>query len=172
MTLRLCKSGDIIGELTLFADEPTYFLNATVIESGQVYVINIDTLQVELMKNSALSIEMMKWFSTHMRKFQTKIRDLFLNGKRGALFSTLIRLSNSYGIKQENEIVIDIPLTNQQLANFCGATREYVNRRLNELKRLDVIDTNDCGKILIKDLDYLKTENRCEKCPIEICTIN
>src|SRR5690606_20346053 len=106
------------------------------------------------------------------RRLQSKMRDLLLNGKRGALYSTLIRLSNSYGVKQNNGILINIQLTNQDIARFCGATREYVNRLLNELKRKDILALDSTGKILIKDIEYLRKENQCENCPIEICNID
>lgn len=43
-------------------------------------------------------------------------------------------MTNSYGILKENGILIDLPLTNQELANFCATSRESVNRMLNELK--------------------------------------
>lgn len=76
----------------------------------------------------------MKWISEHLRRMQTKFRDLVLHGKKGALYSTLIRMTNSYGVLKENGILIDLPLTNQELANFCATSRESVNRMLNELK--------------------------------------
>ena len=77
----------------------------------------------------------MKWMGIDQQKTQTKFRDLMLHGKKGALYSTLIRLSNSYGVKKENGVLIDLVLTNQDLANFCGMTREVVNRMLAELKK-------------------------------------
>lgn len=172
MVLRICTTDDIIGELTLYTDDPKYLLNAYVMESGEVLVINIKKLQKELMCNQNLAIEMMKWINNHMRRLQTKMRDLLLNGKRGALYSTLIRLCNSYGVKQNDGILIDLQLTNQEIARFCGATREYVNRLLNELKQKGVLSVDSTKKILIKDLDYLKRENQCENCPIEICNID
>src|SRR5690625_7767180 len=115
-------------------------------------------MEKNLKKNGDLAIEFMKWGSDHMRKFQTKIRDLLLNGKKGALYSTLIRLSNSFGIKQHGGILIDLPLTNQELAQFCAATRKSVNRMLSVLRKLNVISMTKEGKILIKNITYLKTE--------------
>ncbi|GAA0480435.1 hypothetical protein GCM10008986_01210 [Salinibacillus aidingensis] len=100
MILRICKEDDIVGELILFIDDATYLLSAKVIEPGEVFVIRKDQLEQALTTNNALTVEFMKWTSQHMRKFQTKIRDLLLNGKKGALYSTLIRLSNSYGPSQ------------------------------------------------------------------------
>ncbi|PAV30815.1 Crp/Fnr family transcriptional regulator [Virgibacillus profundi] len=171
LSLRICTSNDIIGELTLFTDNPKYFLSSRVIKSGEVLAINKETLEKELMNNGPLAIEAMKWTSNHMRKFQSKIRDLLLNGKKGALYSTLIRFSNSFGVNQTNGILIDMPLTNQELAKFCSCTRESVNRMLGDLRKLDIIEMQPSKKILIKDLEYLKKENGCENCPIEICNI-
>src|SRR5699024_4827480 len=126
----------------------------------------------EISKNASLAVETMKWSSNHMRKFQSKMRDLLLNGKKGALYSTLIRLSNSYGIKQHDGIIIDLPLTNQELAKFCSCTRESVNRMLGELRKQNVLTIYHNKKILIKDIQFLRNENNCENCPIEICNIN
>ena len=53
----------------------------------------------------------------HMRKQHSKFRDLLLYGKKGALYSTLIRLANSYGKETDGGILISVPLTNQELAN-------------------------------------------------------
>jgi len=172
LTLRICTSGDIIGELTLFNNNPTYLLSAKVIWPGEILVISKNRLEEELKKNGELALEFMKWGSVHMRKFQTKIRDLLLNGKKGALYSTLIRLSNSFGINKDGGILIDIALTNQELAEFCAATRESINRMLVELRRTDIISMTKEGKIFIKDIEFLRVKNGCENCPIEVCNIN
>ncbi|WP_085992597.1 Crp/Fnr family transcriptional regulator [Oceanobacillus senegalensis] len=172
MILRICKDKDIIGELTLFSNNPKYLLSSKVLESGEVLVIEKDLLEKTLITNNFLTFEFMKWTSNHMRKFQTKIRDLMLNGKKGALYSTLIRLSNSYGIKQNDGILIDLVLTNQELAKFFAASRESVNRMLVELRRLGVIKMDKSGRIKILNMDYLRQEIGCENCPIEVCNIN
>lgn len=124
LTLRICQKHDIVGELTLFTEEPRYMLSAKVLEDGEVLVINKNKLEKELIQNGALTFEFMKWMSTHLRKIQSKIRDLLLHGKKGALYSTLIRLSNSYGVERSDGILINIVLTNQDLAKFCAAARK------------------------------------------------
>lgn len=172
MILRICQKDNIVGELTLYCDNPKYLLNARVMKPGEVIAVSIDRLHRELRRDQELAIETMKWINNHMRRYQMKMKDLLLNGKKGALYTTLIRLSNSYGVKCKNGILIDIVLTNQHLASFCGATREYVNRLLMELRKKDIIFINSSGKILIKNLEYLKIECNCENCPIEICNIN
>src|SRR5690625_1291143 len=171
LVLRLCDPNSIIGELTLYYDYSKFLLNAKVLESGEVVVIDKDRLELELITNGELTFEYMKWSNDHMRKFQMKIRDLLLNGKKGALYSTLIRFANSYGIHYENGILIDKVLTNQELDKFCQTTRENVNRMHNELRKLDVISIQK-RKIIIKDMQYIKDAISCENCPVELCNIN
>lgn len=170
LALRICSQNDIVGELTLFTDRAKYLLTAKVLEDGEVAVINKEDLEKKLFENSALAFEFMKWMSDHFRRTQTKIRDLVLHGKKGALYSTLIRMTNSYGVKKERGILIDIPLTNHELGAFCGTSRETVNRMLNELKRNGILSIAK-GKITILDLAYLKREINCENCPSVMCNI-
>ena len=92
-----------------------------------------------------------------------------LNGKQGALYSTLIRMVNTYGKKTDDGgILIDLFMTNQDLANFIGVARESVNRMLNDLQSKGIIKM-DHGYITVLDMNYLRVENDCDDCPDEIC---
>ncbi|WP_432816080.1 Crp/Fnr family transcriptional regulator [Sutcliffiella horikoshii] len=172
LTLRLCSENDLIGELTLFCAGAIYMLSAkSMDDKGEVLVIPKEKLERKLAEDGKLALEFMKWMSLHFRKTQTKFRDLVLNGRKGALYSTLIRMSNSYGIIKEKGILIDLPLTNQELANYCGTSREVANRMLSDLKKNGVISV-DKGWITIHDLNYLKLQIHCENCPDELCRID
>ncbi|UII57844.1 Crp/Fnr family transcriptional regulator [Cytobacillus spongiae] len=170
LSLRICGENDICGELTLFTEKPKYLLSAKVIDRAEIIAIKKDVIEKEIFQNSSLAFEFMKWMSDHFRKTQTKFRDLVLNGKKGALFSTLIRMTNSYGVEVQDGILIDLPLTNQELANFCGTSRESANRILNDLKKDRILSINK-GKIVIHDLQFLKDEIGCENCPAVYCSI-
>ncbi|MED4227346.1 Crp/Fnr family transcriptional regulator [Neobacillus cucumis] len=171
LTIRMCSKGDFVGELNLFSPSSRYLLSARVTESGEVAVIMKDVLEEKLSQDLALSFELIQWMSLQFRKTQTKFRDLVLHGKKGALYSTLIRISNSYGIRTTKGILVELPFTNQELANFCGTSREVVNRLLSELRKSGIISI-DKGSITIHDLDYIKKEIDCEDCPVEICKVD
>lgn len=172
LTLRLCSEDDLVGELTLFCPGAIYMLSAKAMDQkGSVLIIPKLELERKLAENGKLALEFMKWMSLHYRKTQTKFRDLVLNGRKGALYSTLIRMSNSYGVLKEGGILIDFPLTNQELANYCGTSREVVNRMLSDLKKNGVVSV-DKGRITIHDLNHLKVEIHCENCPDELCRID
>lgn len=172
ITLRLCKSGDLFGEVPLYVNNPTYAFNAKVIEAGEVVCVDIERLHEELNNNHILATELIKWTSNELYKNQLKIKDLLLNGKRGALYSTLIRLTNSYGLKREDGILIRIVFKGQEIAELCGATREYTNRMLSELRDQNILSMEPTGNILVKDLASLKRLNNCGDCCLDVCNIN
>ena len=169
-SLRLATHGSIIGELPLYEENPTYIFNAVAQSASEVYAIEFPTLHKYLERKPLLAINLLKIIGTHMRKQHSKFRDLVLYGKKGALYSTLIRLANSYGKEVYNGILISVPLTNQELANYSATARESLNRMLSELKRNDIIE-NRSNLIFIKDIEYLRKEIECENCGKEICNI-
>lgn len=171
LTLRVCGSNQLVGEVTLYSTISKYMLDAKVIEDAVCVKIKIDDLEEALSNNSKLAVAFMKWMGINHQKTQTKFRDLMLHGKKGALYSTLIRMTNTYGVQKDNGILIDLNLTNQELANFCGMAREVVNRLLSDLRKQNKISMMD-GKIIINDIDYLRTKNNCENCPISFCKID
>jgi CRP/FNR family transcriptional regulator len=171
LTIRISSENDLVGETVLFSQNPKYMMNAKMMEDGTVAVISKEALEEKIASDSHLAVEMMTWLSAQNRKNQAKFRDMLLHGKKGAFYSTLIRLSNSYGAEAEDGKIINLPFTNQELANFCGTSREVVNRMLAQLRKNNVISIKK-GRITILDFDYLKQEIDCENCPIEICTID
>ena len=168
LTLRICSRNDIVGELLLFSQNPTYMFHAKALEDSEVLTVSKLSLEKHLESDSDSALAYMKWISIQYRRTQTKIRDLLMNGKKGALYSTLIRLANSYGVETESGIIVTLPLTNQELANLSGTSREVINRMLNDLKTKKVLSIEK-GIITIHNILYLKTAIHCENCPVEIC---
>ena len=170
LALRLATKGSLVGELPIYEDEPTYLFSAIARSAAEVYAIEFPVLEAYLEKHPHLAVALLKLIGMHMRKQHLKFRDLVLYGKKGALYSTLIRLANSYGMETEEGILISVPLTNQELANYSASARESLNRMLADLKKTGVIAMRG-HLILIKDIDFLRNEIHCENCGREICNI-
>lgn len=169
ITLYLHHTGDMFGQITPFQPSIQPF-SAEVIEDAEFGVIDQRDLERLLLHNGDLAIEFMRWMGAMYRMTQVKFRDLLLYGKPGALCSLLIRMSNSYGVKQGDYITINYKATNMDLAEMIGATRESVNRMLNTMHKSEIIDIKG-GTITIKDMKYLQSTCRCEQCPVEICRV-
>ena len=171
LTIRYCGPNDLVGEFTTGQASIQYLVDGKITEPGEVAVFNQEKLLDQLQLKPQLMIELLSYFSLQQRKDQLRFRDLLLYGKKGALYSTLIRLAKSYGQETEDGILINKHLTNQEIAHFCATTRESVNRQLTELRRNNVIQIEH-GLITILELDTLRKAINCENCPIELCTID
>ncbi|HJV46114.1 MAG TPA: Crp/Fnr family transcriptional regulator [Bacillota bacterium] len=170
LLLKLCQTDELVGELVLFQEGITYTTSAQMLEPGELYVFQRPALEALLEHNPHLCVEFMRWIGILYRLDQSKLRDFILHGKNGALYSILIRLSNSYGRKVSEGILIDFPIKIQDLARMIGTPRETISRILSELKDLNILEMQD-GSIIIYDLEYLKSSICCDNCPTEICQI-
>jgi CRP/FNR family transcriptional regulator len=166
-TLYLYQTGDMFGQVDPFLDSVQSF-SAEAVKDSEIGVIQQKDLEVLLWQHGDLAVEFMKWMGLMRRMTETKFRDLILYGKPGALCSLLIRLSNTYGVSFGSDTRIDLKISNTEMADMIGATRESVNRMLSEMKKENVI-TSCNGYIVIKDRDYLRNICHCENCPQEIC---
>lgn len=172
LTIRICGPNSVFGESALFCDIHTHGTTAKALKSSTLLALNIDTLELLLSENPNYLLEFIQWVQIENTKNQTRLRDLVMHGKKGALYSTLIRLANTYGHTQENgDIIIDFTLTNTDIANLCGTSREMINRMLNDLKKQKIISF-ERSKIIIHHLQTLKCEIDCDNCPLNICRID
>ncbi|MCL6458918.1 MAG: Crp/Fnr family transcriptional regulator [Gorillibacterium sp.] len=162
-------NGDLFGQLDGLQSS-THSMNGEVTEDSVIcHILNKD-LEVLMWQHGSLAVEFMKWMGMMHRMTQTKLRDLMMFGKPGALSSTLIRLANTYGTPRGDAILITRKLTNTELADMIGATRESVNRMLSDLKRDGIIEQEN-SFLIIHKLAALREICQCENCPVNICRI-
>lgn len=172
LTIRICSDGSIFGESLMFCKFNHYATTAKVLKGADLLVISNEMLEGYLTAQPSLMLDYVKWIQTENLKQQSRLRDLVLHGKKGALYSTLIRLANTYGEQiDDNKISINFSVTNTDIANLCATSREMINRLLTELRKQHIISIHK-SYITILDLQYLKDEIACEGCPLAICRID
>ena len=146
---------NVLGEIPLYeTNTRTYVFNAIARENARYIPSVMMLLEPAIAKDHSLAIAMMKIYTLHMRRQQSQIQRFVVVWQKGAFYSTLLRLANSYGIQRDDGIYIDIALTNQELAEFAATSRESLNRMLSELRKLGYV-AYDKHHLVICDLDAL-----------------
>ncbi|WP_059171147.1 Crp/Fnr family transcriptional regulator [Bacillus sp. FJAT-27445] len=169
--LKILNTREMIIEYQLFKPSSRYHFSAKALTDCELLAIKRDQFEEFITNDPYAMSELAAWLSTSYLKAQMKCQDLIMNGKKGGLYSILIRLCNSYGVSTEDGILIDLPLTHQELANLTYGTREVIQRSLKELRDNEII-SYDQQKFTIKDLSYLRQEVDCQNCAHEICGLN
>lgn len=97
--------------------------------------------------------------------------DLLARNKLESLFSILIRLSNTYGIKVSNGIKINLKLTNTDLSEYVGTSKETISRMFSKMKNLDLIEFDENRYIILKNIEYMKKKLGCNHCIEQLCIV-
>lgn len=84
-----------------------------------------------------------------LAKAERRMADFALDAIPTRLEKLLIELSERYGVRDCNGVLIDLPLPHREIASIVGSTRESVTVRLNAMRREGIIDIID-RKILVK----------------------
>lgn len=81
---------------------------------------------------------------------------MIMNGKVGAVCAMLYTLMTQFGRADGESVLIDFPVSNEDIAGFCGiSTRNSVNRILHRLADEGVIAI-DARRIRVLDRQYLR----------------
>ncbi|WP_096198988.1 Crp/Fnr family transcriptional regulator [Bacillus sp. FJAT-45350] len=156
ITLTVRKPGEIFAEAALFGTKgDTYPATATAIEESVVSSIQIKELEEYAKKCPEIANGLFKIMSNRLRTSQATLRDVALYGKQDSLASTLLRLVKEYGEETEQGITIQLKLTHEELGSYFGATRESVNRLINQLKREGIV-SNKQGFITVHHVERLE----------------
>ncbi|WP_442604343.1 Crp/Fnr family transcriptional regulator [Paenibacillus sp. KN14-4R] len=154
-TLNFLKEGEMFPHSGFF-DESPYHTTAEAVEESIVSVIPIQAFEQLLVDNPVISVKVMKMMSRKIRDLQTKLQEFSSGDVNLRVASVLQRLSSKHGVDQPEGLLINLPLTNQDVASMASTSRETVNRFLNQLKKLNIIAMKN-HKITILNMVALST---------------
>jgi len=137
--LHFINPGEVFAEVVLF-DDKGYPATAEVIENAEVGLIKNRDMEKIILNNSGLALIMLKIMARRLRLSQQQINELALMDATRRLAATLLQLAKQHGVQQpDKSLKIDLTLTNQELANLIGTSRETANRILSDFRRQKII---------------------------------
>jgi len=145
---------DFFGEMALLDGEPRS-ANAVAIEPTEVFVLNRNNFLSFLKSNINAIQSILSSLSKRLRLTDEFLEDTCFLGISARLAKKLVELAESYGKKEENLVNINLNLTQKELGDMIGATRESTNKELKMLRDRGLIST-DGNRIKIHDMVRLK----------------
>jgi CRP-like cAMP-binding protein len=133
--LAIFGANDFFGELALLDDSPR---SATVeaIEPTRALTLHREDFMHYIRGNPDLSLHVLHTMAQHIRRLNNQISDIFFLDLPGRLARTLLQLAEQHGRSQpDGTIVIDLSLTQTDLAEMIGATRVSINKSLGRFRR-------------------------------------
>lgn len=133
------REGEMFPHVGFF-DETPYPGTAKTQEECELGVISIRDFEKLVLQHPKIAIKVMRVLGGKILDLQQKLQDVTLQTASDRIIHTLLHLSESFGEVQNNGILLTFRITNQELANMVGTTRETANRVLNDFRRRGFID--------------------------------
>ncbi len=127
--LAILGPGEIIGELTLFDPGPRS-TTATAVSPVSMLVLEHRDLMEILDVNPDLAKHMLRALAQRLRRTNESLSDLVFSDVPGRVAKALLDLSDRFGTATETGVHVPHDLTQEELAQLVGASRETVNKSL------------------------------------------
>ena len=150
--IAFAKRGDVIGYRSILSNELACS-SAKVIEDAVLCFVPGETLISLVKTNGNFSMAMMQQTCRELGEANSFITDIAQKTVRERLAEVLLNLMDIFDLDENN--VLKISLTREELANIVGTATESVIRLLSEFKHDKLIDLNG-RKITILDIKRLE----------------
>ena len=137
--------GDFFGEMSLIDRQPRS-ASVSAMENTSLKVLSYQAFHECLQRTPAIGVGVMTALAKRLRDADRKISNLALMDVYGRVASTLLELA----ITADGKLVVGEKLSQQDIANMVGASREMVNRILKDLSERGYI-TIESKTITIHD---------------------
>lgn len=154
--VNILKKGDMFPHQGFFRKD-SYPANAQAMEDAVLIYIPIQSFEQFLIRNPEVCIKIFRILGEQIMELHQRLEEKILYNTYDQILLLLLRLTKKHGKKlNEQEFLISTLLTNRDLANMIGSSRETVNRTLSQLKKRNFIRYED-GYIVTRP-DKLREE--------------
>ena len=155
VVLGVSGPGDVIGELSAFDEQPR---SATAVAADDVEAVVAPAgALIRALDNLGAAHELIAVLAVRMRDDTRKLVEFATLSTLGRIAWRLLELADRFGEPVPDGIALSLPLSQDQLASWCGASREAAVRSLRSLRTLGIISTGR-HSVIIRDLDGLRRQ--------------
>lgn len=124
--------GDMFGELSLFDPGPRT-ATATAVSSGEVAVMAHEELRPWLARNPDVAVALLAALARRVRRTTDTLADVVFTDVPGRVAKALLSLAERFSQPAaDGSVRVEHGLTQSELAQYVGASRETVNKALAE----------------------------------------
>ncbi|MGL5810205.1 MAG: Crp/Fnr family transcriptional regulator [Nocardioides sp.] len=156
--LAVLGPGQMFGELSLFDPGPRSATATAVIDTVVVSLAHPDLLRW-LEGRPAVAHGLLTQLASRLRKANDVVADLVFSDVPGRVAKALIDLASRFGRAEPDGVHVNHDLTQEELAQLVGASRETVNKALADFASRGWLRLEP-RSVFIMDIDRLSRRSR------------
>jgi CRP-like cAMP-binding protein len=154
LVLNMIGESILFGEIALLDGQPRT-ADAVAIEDTELLTLERNRLVPFLTANPLIQSRLIAALCHRVRQTSERLEDALLRDAPSRVARGLLRLAGTFGKPEADGIRLDIRLSQQQIGNLIGISRESINKYLGDWSRAGHLTTKG-GFIKIKDRDALE----------------
>jgi len=158
MIVTIFTEGDFFGEMALL-DEMPRSADAVAVEPSRLLLLNRSDFLRYLHRNDGAMVTILSSLSKRLRKTDDLLEDTSFLNIPARFAKKLIELGDTFGRKEGDKMEISLRLTQKDLADMVGATRESINKELRILREKGLVTLTEKA-IQINDVNRLRRRVR------------
>ncbi|MCS4535926.1 CRP-like cAMP-activated global transcriptional regulator GlxR [Corynebacterium sp. HS2168-gen11] len=156
--LTVMGPSDMFGELSIFDPGPRTS-SAICVTEVQAATMNSEMLRQWIADHPEISEQLLRVLARRLRRTNSALGDLIFTDVPGRVAKTLLQLANRFGTQEGAALRVNHDLTQEEIAQLVGASRETVNKALATFAHRGWIRLE--GKsVLIVDTEHLAKRAR------------
>jgi CRP/FNR family cyclic AMP-dependent transcriptional regulator len=156
--LSILGPGEMFGELSLFDPGPRTS-TATAVTDAKLLSLGQEKLLPWLIENPMVSLQLLASLAQRLRRTNEAVGDLVFSDVPGRVAKALIDLGERFGKKTDEGLFVHHDLTQEELAQLVGASRETVNKALADFVGRNWLKL-DGRAVLITDFERLSKRGK------------
>ena len=136
--LALLRKGEVFGEEAVLEDAPRDHM-AEAYEDALICIITRKDFMDMLRSHPEMVFKVTKLIGLRLKTFRTRVEHLLFKGASQRLASTLLELAREHGIADAQGTLVPLRMSQQDLANLIGVTRESVNLALSDFRKRGLV---------------------------------
>jgi CRP/FNR family cyclic AMP-dependent transcriptional regulator len=145
--------GDLLGELSAIDGGPRS-ATVTTLEPVEALMIAGSAFAALLERRPRIALVILRIVAGRLRYADSQQSQFATHDVVGRVAQRLVELGDRFGVASDGRIEIALPLSQEELAAWTGASREAVSKALQQLRALGIVETGR-KRITVLDADAL-----------------
>lgn len=133
ITLDIRKAGDFVGE-NMLSEETNYPVSAWCMEDTLTCGFSKTQFEKLVLQNPDIGFQIIKNLSERISWLTTRVGSMAVTNIEDRLYHVLLNVAREHGAKSSKGLIIQFPLTHEDLSFLIGAHRVSITRAMKALK--------------------------------------
>jgi CRP-like cAMP-binding protein len=155
LILSLCGPGDLLGEV-IVVEGATRTADGVALEDVEAIVVAVAELRALLARQPRLALALLEVVCRRLRLADERRLEFAAAESLPRVTSRLLELVERFGVTcEDGTIVVQMPISQEELASWAAASRESTARALRTLRELGLIETRR-KRLVVLDAERLR----------------